>query len=141
MIKVLLLVAIYWSVSANAAAQIACSAGNIAGIWKECGAVRTDAYYRPPAVVNTGRLREAFHVYNTSTGKIWCFNADGTYVYELKQVNIRHTGRHYRVIEKDCALELSSRKRDLIRIVYIDDSCMILWHNNPKTAWLTVYRR
>ena len=31
-------------------------------------------------------------------------------------------------------------RRDPIHILHVDDNGLILWHNNPKTAYATVYR-
>jgi hypothetical protein len=118
-------------------AQKPCSEQNIHGTWKACGSVPSDSYERPPETINSDSLKNAFQQYNDSADS-WSFTMDGTYIYSYTGGRIRK-GR-FAVVESNCALKVSFRKRNPIRIVYLDDSCMILWCNNPKRAYLTVYR-
>jgi hypothetical protein len=138
--KSLLFLAIALNTLCKAFAQTPCSEKNIHGTWKECGEIRSPTYNHPPANINTDSLKQAFHRYNDSAGKTWYFMPDGSYRYNMMSMDVNGKGRFW-VKEEGCALKLSSRKRNPIRIVYLDDSCLMLWHNNPKTAYITVYRR
>ncbi|XZF12881.1 hypothetical protein ACTHGU_13925 [Chitinophagaceae bacterium MMS25-I14] len=119
-------------------AQSNCPEHNIYGTWKSCGSATSD-YAHPPKTVNTDSLKNALNQYDDHLNETWHFAADGT--YEIQNAFFGRRKGHFRVIEEKCDIELPSRKKHPIHIAYLDDSCMILWHNNPKTAYLTVYRR
>lgn len=122
----------------DAAAQTRCSAQALHGTWRQCGVAWVpDHYEHPPATINADSLRTALYDYNAAH-ITWLFQNDGSYVRNFP--GGKSTGR-FRVRENNCDLWLSTRRKDLIRILYLDDSCMIFWHNNPKTAYLTLYRR
>jgi len=121
---------------ANTSAQKPCSAQNISGTWKFCGRIQSDCDH-PPATINTDSLKNTFNQYHSS-GATWSFSTDGTFKYIYPGYD-NGKGR-FKVVENSCDLKLSTGKR--MRIVYLDDSCMIHWDYNPKTtAYLNVYRR
>lgn len=132
------LLAIFAAIN-NGTAQTNCDQSRLTGIWKECGIARSNSYSRPPANVNTDSLL-AQYKRSTPAGKIWTFGADGSYSYESPAVQLKNAGR-YTLTAATCALKLSTRKRDPFYIMHLTDSAMITWHNTPKTAYLTVYRR
>ncbi len=123
----------------NVFAQLPCSDKNIHGTWKKCGSMRSPTYDHPPAFINADSLKKVFPEYPGSTGETWRFNTDGTQHHEIS-ASTKSQGRFW-VVEDGCKLKLSSRRRNPIRIVYLDDSCMMIWYNNPKLAYIDVYRR
>lgn len=121
-------------------AQTHCSARDIYGIWKQCGNMRTPNHYDSPPPLNTiniDSLKSELGQYDTSK-TTWTFTTNGTFIRRSETDNRK--GRFW-IAENNCTLMLSTRKKDPIRIMHLDDSYLILWHNNPKTAYLTVYRR
>lgn len=122
----------------EAAAQKPCSTSNICGKWRLCGSTISGDYDHPPAAVNADSLVKALYPYN-SLNSSWEFGADGNYKWITTYDGVSK-GR-FHVVESNCDLVLSSRKRHPIRIVHLSDSALITWHNNPKTALLTLYRR
>lgn len=122
-----------------ATAQLPCTSNNIRGAWYESGAVH-GSYVAPTVDLNPDSLRKVFRHNGVSTGGIWTFDGDGRYSYRHRFAADNRCGRYW-VEEDDCVLMLSARRRDPIRIVHLDDSCMMLWHRNPKTAYVTVYWR
>ncbi len=117
-----------------------CTASNIYGLWKECGEIRSPTYDHPPARFNVDSLKSAFPGHDNAGRRALRFNEDGTYLFTFGTANDQSKGRFW-VIEKKCALKTTQRRRNPIRIVHLEDSCLILWYNNPKWAYLTVYRR
>jgi hypothetical protein len=138
MIKYFLLVMVHAFALTQAGAQMPCATKNIFGLWKKCGSVISGTYDHPPAGINVDSLKKALHGYSTS--ETWRFNADGTYLYMAQYAGEKNTRRgHFSVDENRCILKAKPMAKH--HIVYIDDSCIIFWHNNPKTAYLTEYRR
>lgn len=124
--------------SGTVAQQKHCSVAAISGTWKLCGQVHADSYDDPPVTVNADSLKNMFRQYDNS-GIVWHFAADGTYAYEIK--GLHKDKGSFSVVENTCTLKFSSKGNALISILYLDDNCMIYWHRNPKTAYLSVYRR
>ncbi len=136
--KILLLLLAALVILPDTGAQTNCNAKNIYGLWHVSGSVRTDSYVHPPDNVNIDSLKSAFPNYPKGA-YTRSFFADGTFRIKTP-VDDNRKGK-FELNENNCVLKLSSRKRDPMIIVHLDDSCMILWHNNPKTAYLTVYRK
>ena len=124
----------------HARAQLPCTKEYILGTWWECGAIRSPTYDVPLRLAIVDSLKQAFPGYDEPILRSWTFGADGRYHLEYSPANVTSSGRYWVVPEK-CALKFSFRRRDPVRILHLDDSFMILWYRNPKTAYLTVYRR
>jgi hypothetical protein len=107
------------------------------GAWKYCGTIRAADYRQPSPIVNADSLKFMFT--KPDTGVTWTFNADGTAL--LKSPLYSPKSLRFSIREKDAALLLSGRKRNPLYIIYLDDSFLILWHNNPHWAELNMYRR
>ena len=118
-------------------AQTPCSGHNIYGTWKKLGYTQS-TYDRPPSYINADSLINVLSR-DSSSNNSWAFTTDGRYIHKSISIDYINKGRFW--VENDCALKLSSRKKDPIRIVYLDEKYLILWHNNPKTAYLTLYHR
>ncbi len=129
-----------WIAYSQYAAQTPCTQSHIAGVWKDCGIVQSASYSSPPTKINADSLYTAFSKRPTLAGRQWTFNADGTFLYEYPLAHIKDAGR-YTLAADQCALKLSTRKKEPIIIVHLTDSSMIQWSRNPKAAYLTVYRR
>jgi hypothetical protein len=123
----------------NVPAQVPCTDSSIHGTWIECGSMYSPTYDHPPAFINTDSLKKVFQYSTACTNKTWRFNSDGTYYHDMVDIKMRN-GRFW-VLEKGCKLKVSFRRSNPMRIVYLDDSCMMLWYNNPKMAYIDVYRR
>lgn len=121
-------------------AQLPCTTGSISGQWSQCGIMRSQTYDAPPPHINVDSLKKIFGYSGVSTGSTWKFGKDGHYSHEHAGIDGGRRG-WYRVIENGCALKLNTRRRNPMRIMHLDDSCLILWFNNPQTAYLAVYRR
>lgn len=137
MVKLLLPSITFAFALTNTIAQTPCSARNIYGLWKEAGRVRSYSGDQPPVGINVDSLRGDLNRY-ISNDVTWRFNADGTFLYELHAMGYKDKG-HFSIDENRCTINLRSRGKQYI--VYIDDTCILLWHDNSKFAWFTEYHR
>lgn len=122
----------------DSVAQAHCSGYTVYGTWRYCGRI-VSSYERPPVIVDTDSLMNTFTKYKDSVASLR-FNADGTCEHEMEGHDIYRS--HFLIEENSCVIEGSSRNGNAKQyIIYLSADCMILWHNNPKAGFLTVYRR
>jgi hypothetical protein len=119
----------------DAMAQQTCPSHQIYGVWKYAGTIPAE-YSHPPALVNADSIKKNFVL--PDLGTTWNFYPDSTVQFKTP---LDSSKKRFSVRQKDCALLLPGRKRNPLYIMYLDESCLVVWHNNPQRAALTVFRR